>query len=99
MQCLRGAAHRHSYFCKELTDDVEAEVLETASGGACQSSNRADNARESKVTVRPANAADGARPMQPTALAMECKKAKLRNGMAFVRVFITCRWDLVARDA
>ncbi len=61
MQCLRGAAHRHSYFCKELTDDVEAEVLETASGGACQSSNRADNARESKVIVRPANTADGAR--------------------------------------
>ncbi len=61
MQCLRGAAHRHSYFCKELTDDVEAEVLETASSGACQSSNRADNSRESKVIVRSVNAADGAR--------------------------------------
>ena len=41
--------------------DAEAEVLETASDGTGCSSNRADNARERKVIVRAANAADGAR--------------------------------------
>ena len=41
--------------------NVEAEVLETASDGTGCSSNRADSARERKVIVRAANAADGAR--------------------------------------
>jgi hypothetical protein len=41
--------------------DVQAEVLETASDGTGCSTNRADNVRESKVIVRAANAADGAR--------------------------------------